>query len=267
MSSLEKIYSDLLPVFKWVVWFFWVVWIVYLQFNCVSCLCILDNNLLTVIWPANILSHSLGWFLFCWCFSLLCKKLLISFQFFNFAFIIVCIYVIFKLVLHSFLPDFQSHDILGFSSYATLSQNIFLFFFPISLPNQIYWKSIYWNVKKDSSIEIYSNVILYNFENKKPNFQSVALTSPDSRVLGSLSQVHLLWRFSMTMSKNRALFWAPSSEFLDDLRGNSCHLPSAFFLPEKWGKCHLLIFRKVRRLMRGQWSLQACTLQRQVPWT
>ena len=187
--------------------------------------------------------------------------------FFNFAFIIVCIYVIFKLVLHSFLPDFQSHDILGFSSYATLSQNIFLFFFPISLPNQIYWKSIYWNVKKDSSIEIYSNVILYNFENKKPNFQSVALTSPDSRVLGSLSQVHLLWRFSMTMSKNRALFWAPSSEFLDDLRGNSCHLPSAFFLPEKWGKCHLLIFRKVRRLMRGQWSLQACSLQRQVPWT
>jgi len=100
------------------------------------------------------------------------------------------------------------------------SQNIFLFFFPISLPNQIYWKSIYCNVHKDSSIEIYPNVILYNFINKKPNLQSVALTSPDSRVLGLLSQVHLLWRFSMTMSKNRALFWALSSEFLDDLRGN-----------------------------------------------
>ena len=57
---------------------------------------------------------------------------LVSFFLFNFAFIIVYIYVVFKLVLHSFLPNFHSHDILGFS------QNIFLFLFPISLPNQIY---------------------------------------------------------------------------------------------------------------------------------
>ena len=61
---------------------------------------------------------------------------LVSFFLFNFAFIIVYIYVVFKLVLHSFLPNFQSHDILGFS--LGFSQNIFLFFFLISLPNQIY---------------------------------------------------------------------------------------------------------------------------------
>ena len=50
--------------------------------------------------------------------------------FFDFAFIIVYIYVVFKLVLHSFLPNFQSHDILGFSSsYATLFPKHFPIFF------------------------------------------------------------------------------------------------------------------------------------------
>ena len=58
----------------------------FFMLSCMSCLYLLDINLLLVISFAHIFSHSVGFFSFCLCF-LCCAKLLIRSHLFIFAFI------------------------------------------------------------------------------------------------------------------------------------------------------------------------------------